>query len=99
MCESCKVNYIASSPAVAAENVELIANKKYEGAQDGLIYPSQLLQDVLSEIEEKYRNIIDEAIYSQSVKLFLVCTFEKLQILSNVHCDMCQFHKLLLHVL
>ena len=98
MCESCLARCIAHSTDQDGKNVEFIRIKKYEEARDGLIYPSPLLQDVLSKVEARYREVIDDAIFSQSIKLSLVSTFEKMDTLGGIECECCQFHKLFLHI-
>lgn len=98
MCQNCLDTCTADSQDQDDENLEFINIKRYQGAKDGLICPSQCLQNVMSGLEVKYRSVIDEAIYSESVKASLVTTLSKLEVVKDIQCESCHLEDRVLHL-
>ena len=95
VCQTCLDACV--SDTAESEHLDFLKVKKYEGAKDGLIFPSDLLVSVFLGVEKKYRDIIDEAMYSDSVKGSLVTTLGKLDVVQDVHCETCKVKELILH--
>ncbi len=98
MCSACKAKCVADEVEMQAEHQHFITVKRYSDTKDGLTYPSHLEHDALMDLETKYRDVIDEAMYAPAVKMSLVTTFSKMPGMSGLKCSTCHLDTLLLHV-
>ena len=98
MCSACKDKCVADALETQADHQHFITVKRYSETKDGLIYSSHVVHDALMDLETKYRDVIDEAMYAPAIKMSLVTTFSKMPVMSNLHCSACHLDTLLMHV-
>lgn len=102
VCSMCEYKFVQIKDPVESEQMEdlmLVREKKYAGAKDGLVVPSQLLIDGVSQIEAVYRCVIDDVMYLDSVKGALACRVLKNVSLEELQCDICNGHLAIIHLM
>ena len=101
VCADCVCKLVYDSNVDNVDNVghlDLIKKKKYEDAKDGLVMPSRLLCNILTDLEKEYRSNIDQIIYEESVKFSFVNVLSKVKSLQAISCTLCQVLNSIVHV-
>lgn len=78
---------------------QLLLKKSYEGAVRGLVCPSQVLCDLVTNFEHIYRAHIERFIVSKSIKMELITVLDKDLDVSWLHCSKCHVSKSMLYLL
>jgi hypothetical protein len=98
VCPPC-VNKLTSKLSSENQDHDLLRQKKYQDAKDGLITPSVALTGAISTMEIQYMKVIDDLMYSDSIKAHLIGNLSKYVVLDSLACDVCKCHVMIVHIM
>ncbi len=99
MCPDCASSLVCSEEEDDNDALSFIKCKNYSDAKEGLIRPSKSLLDVVESVEQTYRDIIENVMYSENVKCTLLSTITKKVNFEQFLCSVCNLHMLLVHII
>ena len=98
VCPPC-VSKRISKLSIENPDHDLLRQKKYQDAKDGLITPSVALTDAVSTMEIQYRKVIDDLMYSNNVKAHLIGNLSNYVVVDSLACDVCKCHLMIIHIM
>ena len=97
VCDACSVKLVCSDEAEQPESLEYTKQLKYDGAKDGLVLASDMLIDVVTQAENVYRDVIDDTMYCDHVKVSLAAKILD-KVSSELSCETCKLQKSIIHL-